>query len=136
MSRWRPNERKWRPQYSHVCRMESMDTPPRGGVGLVGLEPRGAGALKTGLVEDGEEEDEQWGKECGGRPCGPDCGGRPGGGVRWGVLFLEGPPRRFFRRRGARPHRLALSSSPPSESLASECETGEDEGERDQEGVT
>lgn len=58
LSRWRPNERKWRPQYSHVCRMESMDTPPRGGVGLAGLEPRGAGALKTGLAEE-EEEDEQ-----------------------------------------------------------------------------
>lgn len=59
MSRWRPSERKWRPQYSHVCRMESIDTAPRGGVGLEGLEPRGAGALKTGLAEDGEEEEEQ-----------------------------------------------------------------------------
>lgn len=62
-------------------------------------------------------------------------GGRPGG-VRWGVFFFEGVPRRFFRRRGARPQGLALSSSPASESLASEWEMGEDEGERDQEGVT
>lgn len=61
--------------------------------------------------------------------------GRPGG-VRWGVFFFEGVPRRFLRRRSARPRGLALSSSPASESLASEWEMGEEEGERDQEGVT
>lgn len=59
MSRWRPSERKWRPQYPHVCRMESMDTPPRGGVGLAAPEHRGAGALKTGLAEAGGEEEEE-----------------------------------------------------------------------------
>lgn len=62
-------------------------------------------------------------------------GGRPDG-IRFEVFFFEGVPRRFFRRRGVRPRGLALSSSPASESLASECEMGEDEGERDQEGVT
>lgn len=42
--------------------MESMDTPPLGAfvLMLLGvLEPRGAGALKTGLAEEEEEEDEQ-----------------------------------------------------------------------------
>lgn len=66
---------------------------------------------------------------------GERVGGRPGG-VRWGVFFFEGVPRRFFRRRSARPRGLELSSSPTSESLASEWEIGEEEGERDQEGVT
>lgn len=61
--------------------------------------------------------------------------GRPSG-VRWGAFFFEGVPRRFFRRRIARPRGLELSSSPASESLASEWEMGEEEGERDQEGVT
>lgn len=60
---------------------------------------------------------------------------RPGC-VRLEVFFFEGVPRRFFRRRGARPRGMALSSFPASESLASEWEMGEDEGESDQEGVT
>lgn len=60
--------------------------------------------------------------------------GRPGA-VRWGVFFLEGVLRRFLRRRCARPRGLVLSSS-TSESLASEWEMGEEEGERDHEGVT
>lgn len=62
-------------------------------------------------------------------------GGRPGK-VRWGVFFFEGVPRLFLRRLSARPRGLELSSSPASESLASEWEMGEEEGESDQEGVT
>lgn len=130
--------------------MESMDTPPLGTFTftlLDALGPRGAGALKTGFAEEEGEEDEQWGEDCTGEwgDCGGRLwggllpweaeGGRPGG-VLWGVFFFEGVPRRFFRRRGARPQGLALSSSPASESLASEWETGEEDGERDQEGVT
>lgn len=49
--------------------MESMDTPPRGTfmlMLLVVLEPSGAGALNTGLAEEGEEEDEQGGEDCAG----------------------------------------------------------------------
>lgn len=45
--------------------MESMDTPPLGTFMLtllVVLEPSGAGALNTGLAEEGEEEDEQGGE--------------------------------------------------------------------------
>lgn len=44
-----------------------MDTPPRGTfmlMLLVVLEPSGAGALNTGLAEEGEEEDEQGGEDC------------------------------------------------------------------------
>lgn len=47
--------------------MESMDTPPLGTFMLtllVVLEPSGAGALNTGLAEEGQEEDEQGGEDC------------------------------------------------------------------------
>lgn len=56
--------------------------------------------------------------------------------VRWGVFIFEGVLRLFLRRCCARPRGLALSSSAESESLASEWEMGEEEGERDHEGVT
>lgn len=48
--------------------MESMDTAPLGTFMLtllVALELSGAGALKTGLIEEEEEEeDEQCGEDC------------------------------------------------------------------------
>lgn len=61
LSKWRPKERKCRPQYSQVWRVESMDTPPLGTFVLMLLgvfDPRGGGALKTGLAEEEEEEEE------------------------------------------------------------------------------
>lgn len=59
LSKWRPRERKWRPQYSQVWRMESMDTPPLGILVFmfrVVFEPSGTGALNTGLAEEEGEE--------------------------------------------------------------------------------
>lgn len=49
--------------------MESMDTPPLGTLMLtllMLLELSGAGALKTGLAEEEEGEDEQGGEDCAG----------------------------------------------------------------------
>lgn len=69
MSKWRPRERKWRPQYSQVWRMESMDTPPLGTFVVmlpVVLEPSGAGGLNIALAEEEEEEEEQGGEDCAG----------------------------------------------------------------------
>lgn len=61
MSKWRPRERKWRPQNSQVLEILPVELPltlPA----VVGL--RGAGALNTGLVKDKEEDEE--GSDCGG----------------------------------------------------------------------
>lgn len=47
--------------------MASMDTPPLGTFMLtllVELDPSGAGALNTGLAEEGQEEEEQGGEDC------------------------------------------------------------------------
>ena len=110
-------------------------------------EPSGAGCLKTGLEEEEGDEDAEQGEDCAGEWDdvsgrlrwgaleGDTNEGRPGG-VRWGVFFFEGVLRLFFFWRSARPRGLQLSSSPASESLASEWEMGEEDGERDQEGVT